>query len=122
MKWERLLGLAQTEVARTVAGLPPDLRARAAALPVSYERVPSAAVVEDGEEPDELLGLFVGGEFAHEEHVSVPAQIILYLENIWEMVEGDEEGFRDEVRITFMHELGHYLGLDEEDLDERGLL
>jgi predicted Zn-dependent protease with MMP-like domain len=122
MKWERLLGLAQTEVVRTVAGLPPDLRTRAAALPVSYERRPNPAVLQDGEEPNELLGLFVGGEFAHEEQVPLPAQIILYLENIWEMAEADEEEFCDEVRITFMHELGHYLGLDEDDLEERGLL
>jgi predicted Zn-dependent protease with MMP-like domain len=122
MKWERLLDLARSEVARTLAGLPPDLRERAKVLPVTYERVPSAAVLQDGEESNELLGLFVGGEFAAEEHVPLPAQIILYLENIWDMVEGDEEEFCDEVRITFMHELGHYLGLDEDDLDERGLL
>ena len=122
MKWERLLDLARSEVARTLAGLPPDLRERAKALPVTCERVPSAAVLQEGEEANELLGLFVGGEFAAEEHVPLPAQIILYLENIWEMVEGDEEDFCDEVRITFMHELGHYLGLEEDDLDERGLL
>ena len=77
--------------------------------------------MEDGIEPD-TLGLFVGGEFAHEAHVPMPAQIILYLENIWEMVGGDEEEFCEEVHITFIHELGHYLGLDEDELDERGLL
>ncbi|HEY0550084.1 MAG TPA: metallopeptidase family protein [Verrucomicrobiae bacterium] len=122
MKWERLLDLARSEVAQTLAELPPDLRPRAAALPITYERVPNAAVLQDDEAPDELLGLFVGGEFTAEEHVPLPAQIILYLENIGRMVEGDEEEFCDEVRITFMHELGHYLGLDEDDLDERGLL
>jgi predicted Zn-dependent protease with MMP-like domain len=122
MKWERLLDLARSEVARTLAGLPPDLRERAKTLPVSYERVPSAAVLQDGEESHELLGLFVGGEFALADYVPLPAQIILYLENIWDAVDGDEEEFCGEVRITFMHELGHYLGLDEDDLDERGLL
>jgi predicted Zn-dependent protease with MMP-like domain len=54
--------------------------------------------------------------------VPVPAQIILFLENIDEMVDGDEEEFRDEVRVTLIHELGHYLGLDEDELDRRGLL
>jgi predicted Zn-dependent protease with MMP-like domain len=29
--------------------------------------------------------------------------------------------FRNEIRITYLHELGHYLGLDEDDLFERGL-
>jgi predicted Zn-dependent protease with MMP-like domain len=122
MNWPRLQELACAEVARTLAELPPDLRSRASALPISYERVPSPDVLEDGEEPDTLLGLFVGGEFAEEEHVPLPAQIILYLENIWAMAEGNEESFREEVRVTLIHELGHYLGLNEDELDERGLL
>jgi predicted Zn-dependent protease with MMP-like domain len=121
MNWERLLELARTEVTRTMAELPGDLRQRAAALPVSYERVPSRAIIKDGTGPD-TLGLFVGGEFVHQGDVPIPPQIILYLENIWEMVEGDEEEFVEEVHITFIHELGHYLGLTEEDLEERGLL
>lgn len=121
MNWERLVELARAEVAQTIAELPDDLRPRAAALPVSYERAPSAAIVEDGIESD-TLGLFVGGDFAHEGDVPLPAQIILYLENIHDMVEGDEEEFCEEVHITFIHELGHYLGLDEDELDERGLL
>lgn len=122
MNWDRLLELARAEVARTLDSLPPELRLRATALPVTYERVPNAAVLEREEDAEELLGLFVGGDFAGEEQVPLPAQIILYLENIWEMVGGDEKVFCDEVRITFVHELGHYLGLDEDDLDERGLL
>jgi predicted Zn-dependent protease with MMP-like domain len=91
------------------------------ALPVTYERIPNRALQVEGIEAD-TLGLFVGGEFAHELDVPVPAQIILFLENIFGMVEGDEDGFRQEVRITLVHELGHYLGLDEDDLEERGLL
>lgn len=121
MSWARLQELARAEVARTIAELPVDLRPRAAALPVSYERVPNRAIVDEGIEPD-TLGLFVGGEFTHEEDVPLPAQIILFLENIWAMVEGDEEEFCEEVHITFIHELGHYLGLNEDELDERGLL
>ena len=39
-----------------------------------------------------------------------------------EMIDfGVEEIFADEVHTTFMHELGHFLGLDEDDLYERGL-
>lgn len=119
--WNELLELARAEVAATIAELPDDLRPRAAALPVTYERVPGPAVVADGIEPD-TLGLFVGGDFVHEEHVPMPAQIILYLENIRDMVEGDEDWFLEEVHITYIHELGHYLGLDEDELEERGLL
>ena len=121
MNWERFLDLARAEVAQTLAELPNDLRARATELPVSYERVPNRAIIEDGIEPD-TLGLFVGPEFVHEGDVPLPPQIILYLENISEMVEGNEEEFCEEVYITFIHELGHYLGLTEEELEQRGLL
>ena len=76
----------------------------------------------DGWEPD-LLGLFVGRPWADEESgaVDVPAQILLFLENLWDFSEGEEAVFREEVRTTYLHELGHYLGLDEDDLADRGL-
>src|SRR6478672_2753061 len=99
MSWEHLVELARAEVAQTLAELPDDLRAGAAALPVTYERVPGEAILADGIEPD-TLGLFVGSEFAHEGEIPVPSQIILFLENIHEMVEGDEEEFCVEVHIT----------------------
>ena len=121
MSWARLLELAQAEVTRTIAELPDDLRPRAAAIPVTYEPVPNSALVKEGIEPD-TLGLFVGGDFAHEADIPMPAQIILFLENIWEMVEGNDDEFCGEVLLTLIHELGHYLGLDEDELDERGLL
>ena len=35
---------------------------------------------------------------------------------------GDEDAdFEDEVRLTYLHELGHHFGWDEGDLEERGL-
>ena len=39
----------------------------------------------------------------------------------WDFAEGDVEVFRDEVRLTYLHELGHYFGWDEDDLTARGL-
>lgn len=121
MDWKRLSEAAQAEVEQTIAALPADLRSHAATLPVTYEHVPNRALMEDGIESD-TLGLFVGGEFIHQHDVPLPAQIILYLDNLWDMVEGDEKSYREEVRITYIHELGHYLGLDEDELDARGLL
>jgi predicted Zn-dependent protease with MMP-like domain len=120
--WARLHGLALEEVKATLASLPAPLRKRAQVLPVSFERRPNDARCRDGIEPD-TLGLFVGTEFACEESdtLPLPPQIILFLENIRDMAEGDEESFREEVHTTYLHELGHYLGLDEDDLFERGL-
>lgn len=120
MNWGRLQSFAETEVAAVLGALPKPLREQARRLPVTFERVPNRGLVEDGIEPD-TLGLFTGPEFADEEHSPLPPQIILFLENLWDLAEGDENIFRDEVRTTFLHELGHYLGLDEDDLTRRGL-
>jgi len=112
--------VALEEVEATLAGLPGPLREQAQKLPITFERIPNAGMQQDGIAPD-TLGLFVGPEFAHEGDVPMPSQIILFLENIWDCAEADEDIFRDEVHTTLLHELGHYLGLDEDDLTERGL-
>lgn len=118
--WNHLQKLALTEVEATLAELPAPLRERAQALPVTFERVPNPALQADGIEADSL-GLFTGPAFADEEHTILPPQIILFLENLWDFADGDEEIFCEEVHTTYLHELGHYLGLDEDELTERGL-
>ncbi|MDE3066697.1 MAG: metallopeptidase family protein [Verrucomicrobiota bacterium] len=120
LNWKKLTALAADELEATLAELPEPVRDRARDLPVTFERAPNAGLRADGIEPD-TLGLFVGPDFAGEGSVPMPPQIILFLENLWDLAEGDEEVFRDEVRTTLLHELGHYLGLDEGDLTERGL-
>ena len=121
LNWPRLLSLAEGEVADILQGLPAALRKQAQEVTVSYERKPNRRLVAEGIDSD-TLGLFVGSAFADELHAApIPQQIILYLENIWGLAEGDEEFFREDVRDTFLHELGHYLGLDEDDLTDRGL-
>jgi predicted Zn-dependent protease with MMP-like domain len=109
-------------VEATLAALPAPLRERAKQLPVTYERRPNRGLQVDGIAPD-TLGLFTGPEFADEGYSAspLPPQIILFLENLWDQADGDENLFYDEVHTTFLHELGHYLGLDEDELTERGL-
>ena len=120
--WNELRLTAAAEVRATLGRLPASLRHQAQALPVTYEPRPNEAILADGYDPD-LLGLFVGKAFDEEEtgRVDVPAQVLLFIENLWEFAEGDSEIYREEVRTTYLHELGHYLGLDELDLEERGL-
>lgn len=120
--WEQLTKLALAEVDATLAELPAPLRERAARLPVTFEPKPNAAIVADGIAEDSL-GLFTGPSFGDEDNSAspLPPQIILYLENLWNFTEGDEEFFLEEVHTTYLHELGHYLGLDEDDLLDRGL-
>lgn len=119
--WSELLRAAQDEIRETLADLPSTVRDAASKVPVIYERRPGKSLVADGLDAD-LLGLFVGDPLGEEgQGSSLPAQILLFLENLWEFVEGDPDGFAEEVQTTYLHELGHYLGLDEVDLEERGL-
>jgi predicted Zn-dependent protease with MMP-like domain len=120
LDWEKLCAVALAEIEATIESLPEPLRKRAEKLPVIFERQPNAELQADGIEAD-VLGLFTGAEFVEENDAPMPPQIILFLENIWDVAETNEQLFREEVRTTFLHELGHYLGLDEDELTERGL-
>ncbi len=120
--WSHLLALAESDVNRTIQSLPSALRDKVRQVPISFERRPGKALQKDGIEPD-TLGLFVGEPYSDIGTTTdpLPAQIILFLENIRDAAEGDEAVYQEEVRATLLHELGHYLGLDEADLEKRGL-
>ena len=47
-------------------------------------------------------------------------RIILFKKNL-EKVCQDEEELIDQIQVTVRHEVGHYLGLDEDDLERLGL-
>lgn len=123
MDFAQLTAAAQQVVAAAQRRLPADVRAAAAAVPVCYEPRPNDAILAEGWEPD-ILGLFVGHEHGGElrdDPAPLPPQILLFLENLWDYAEGDRVIFRDEVRLTYLHELGHYLGWDEDEVARRGL-
>ncbi len=122
MNYPQLATIARQVVAAAQRRLPPDVRTAAAEAVVCFEPHPNAALVAEGWEPD-ILGLFVGHEHRGElaEAQPLPPQILLFLENIWDYAEEDEAFYRDEVRLTYLHELGHYLGWDEDEVARRGL-
>jgi predicted Zn-dependent protease with MMP-like domain len=122
VKESRLIAIASDVVAATQRRLPPEIREAARSVPVRFEAAPGADVLADGFE-DDLLGLFTGS--AHGTELSAgnpePPRIFLYTANLWDYSEGDVESYRDEVRLTYLHELGHFLGWDEDQIAARGL-
>jgi predicted Zn-dependent protease with MMP-like domain len=103
----------EEHVQAALDALPPHL---AAAL----ENV--AVVVED-ENPDDpdLFGLYHGVPLT-ERGVEAPLQpdtISIYYVPLSEDFPDPEE-LREEIRVTVLHELGHYFGMDEDRLDELG--
>ena len=121
-KLHRWIRLAEQEVERTQRGLPAEVLDRASAIPVTCVPRPTRTMQRDGVAPD-LLGLFVGEAFPMAEAPGgdLPAQILLFVENLADYADFDEALFREEVRTTYLHELGHYLGLDEAGLVQRNL-
>ena len=81
-----------------------------------------AVVVEDEnlEDPD-LYGLFEGVPLTEggPDAGELPNRIAIYRRPL-EADFPDEAELREEIRITVLHELGHYFGLDEDRLEELG--
>jgi predicted Zn-dependent protease with MMP-like domain len=121
MKWNTLCQIADETVCAARKRLPAEIRPAADALPVTFEPWPSEGMLQDEGVDADILGLFVGPDHGDDPPAGLPSQILLFLENLWDFAEGDEAVFREEVRITYLHELGHYLGWDEDEIARRGL-
>lgn len=122
MRFARLESIAASVVKATLAALPPVIRDEAADCTLEFAEMGVLLDIEPDLDPD-LLGLFEGNARCD----PLPAapeempRIRLFLDNLWQDCGGDLKTFRDEVRITLLHELGHYLGLDEEQVAALGL-
>jgi len=111
--WE---DLAQRHVAEVRRSLPEPIRARAAEVPVFF--VPAGS-----RKSGSLLGLFQGYSLldgAPTEPDQMP-RITLFFDTLAQAANYRRGVFLREVRITYLHELGHYLGWDEEQIANVGL-
>ena len=91
------------------------VRAALDALPPEIARgLENVAVVVEDESPEEpdLFGLF-------QEEPYLPAKISIYRRPLEESFPDPRE-LEEEIRITVLHELAHYFGIDEERLGELG--
>ena len=110
-------------VCRVIAELPPDLRTLAERIPVFCEWEMAEHWLEEGVS-DDSMGLFSGpalSEPTDPDCLESPS-ITFFLAELWDYCGEDLPTFDEEVRITYIHEFGHYLGLDESELEARGLL
>ena len=95
----------EEHVRRALDELPPDLA----------QRLENVAVVVEDEHPAEpdLFGLF-------EEAPYLPAKVTIYRRPLEEEFGHDPRELEHEIRITVLHELAHYFGIDEDRLDQLG--
>jgi len=77
-------------------------------------RMENVAVVVEDENPDDpdIFGLF-------SEEPYMPAQITIYRLPLEESFP-DLVALEEEIRITVLHEIGHYFGMDERQIAELG--
>jgi predicted Zn-dependent protease with MMP-like domain len=114
--------LVREENARVLKSLPPDLRARAETVTIIIADRPTRQ--ESGPtDGDDLLGLYEGVSLT-DRHVgdmeAVADQITLFRVPLLDSCETPKE-LREEIRITLLHELGHYFGFEEDELLKHGL-
>ncbi|MCP9456027.1 MAG: metallopeptidase family protein [Nitrospira sp.] len=108
-------------VKRAIKDLPPPYAKLMESIAVVIEDEPPREVLEDLEigDEDELLGLYQGQSLAEASFFSVggtePAKISIYRGPILRQCHSEEEIVR-EVYETVMHELGHHVGLDDDEM------
>lgn len=120
MDFETLSAWADEELKSLLKVLPKDIQESAAQVAISFEEKPGQGSYDDELDGDEL-GLFEGPSAMEEPEAGEMPRIRLFLANLWDWVEAEEQDYRDEVGTTFLHELGHYLGWDEDEVAKRGL-
>ena len=122
MRYERLQSIATSVVKSALSALPEEIRDEAGACRIEFCEMDALIDIDEDLDPD-LLGLFEGNARCDPlpQSPDEMPRIRLFLDNLWDDCNGDLQTYRDEVRITFLHELGHYLGLDEDQVAELGL-
>jgi predicted Zn-dependent protease with MMP-like domain len=107
------------------ARLPEPFRSRLDEVVVTVEPLPSDELLRDEPVPldPELFGLFVGVPLTERSTLDpggeLPARILLFQRNLERAFPAAEQ-LTAEIARTLYHELGHYLGMDEDDLDAAG--
>jgi len=108
---------------KVLESLPEVIRSAVAQVPVLVEAKPTAAIAERAPHiTPEVLGLFVGttvGEMVVAPS-GYPNVVLLYQRNL-ERAGRSRSEVSKEIKITLLHEYGHYLGFDEEELEHLGL-
>lgn len=109
--WEELTARAQHAVDEAQAELPDDVRATALNVPTLFE--------EWHPSREGILGVYYNQGTPDVSTRRGP--IVLYLRAIESWCLRSRRSFDEQVRGTYLHELGHHVGWNEGQVQERGL-
>jgi predicted Zn-dependent protease with MMP-like domain len=114
-----LITWAEEVVETTLDALPPEIAREVERVSVFIEPQPDADDIARGVGAD-WLGIFEGASHSYLD-LPDPPRIRIWVNNLWAFAGARERCFRREVRVTLLHEIGHYLGLDEAEVAALGL-
>jgi predicted Zn-dependent protease with MMP-like domain len=102
--------------------LPEVVRNAMKNVSVIVQDLPDLDVLKKSDPPlsPSAVGLFDPEPLAPHAGPGQPVRIFLFRKNL-EVSCATREEMVDEISVTLLHEIGHHLGLDEDDLDARGL-
>ncbi len=107
---------------KALADIPRKYRRLFRNITIIVQDLPDEDDVElTGVPADELLGLFKGASILEQDGFfaipsPMPNAIYLFQKNIEEIC-GNEKELVNEISMTLLHEVGHYFGMTEEDLE-----
>ena len=113
-------------VEEALAELPGPVRGWLANVAITVEDLPDPEelLLSDPPHSPTILGIFRGAPLGDKASMDpwshFPSGIALFQRNL-ERYARDRDELVEEIRVTLLHEVGHFLGLDEEELRERGL-
>lgn len=106
-----------------LSNLPRSIRKFIHDVPVLVEDWPSAELLAEENVSPQILGIYLGVPRTEAE-VTAPsdglAQVVLYKRNLEKMCR-DRDDLIEQIQVTVRHEIGHHLGLSDEDLERLGL-
>ena len=111
-------------VQEVLAELPQDLRKALDTVQIVVQESPRSDDLDrSGMEPNgDLYGIFDGVSLPEKSAVNpdpFPDRVVLFRRALLEDFPRKAE-LKREIRITLIHELGHFFGMDEDDLAARG--
>ncbi len=111
-------------VAEALKGIPPELAGALDNIEVTVDDWPTSEQLADVDldEDDMLFGLYQGTplpERSPMQPYALPDVITIFQGPLEEACETEDE-IREEIRLTVIHEIAHYFGIDEDRLEELG--
>jgi len=111
-------------VREAIEEIPDALRGYLDNVVVDVEPIPRAEDLAglEMDDPTELLGLYHGTPLTDrsvEAEMQLPDRVTIYQRNIEQICETPRE-IVEQIRTTVLHEIGHYFGMDEDDLFDVG--